>query len=474
MRSLVIEEDMDTEATIEVPTFHCPEPGGLQGVASLVHVRVVHAVGHADTGDRAEPRDPCHNRIPKRPSPVSDDQIRVSQHSFPIYGNTEVASAAMEQRHTRHVFRRRDVGSTRINRDPNLHSQPLEGPRPSEDGIARTGLVSQEMRPVLQDLHPTPDWMIEETGDANTLGTLIRREEERSDRRRPPPRSFGAMSARLRAKRLLIRVADRLAPLPSGVRRVVLCYHSVNVRPGATDPEMFSDQLDWLVDRCDVVGLDELLDGGSVGVSRPAVTVTFDDGFSDNHDRALPALVARGLRALFFITVGFIQREPAVVKRLSSYAGGAGAGEPLSWTQIRELTAAGMGIGGHTWTHPNLARVSDAVTNDELRRSKHVLEDRLEVNLEDLAYPYGKPGRHVTPRIVELARQAGYRRAVAVLYRGVRTSDSRLLIPRFFVTNDTTAELEAKVMGRRDLQGLWQERAPERVARLLAPEDFSV
>lgn len=237
---------------------------------------------------------------------------------------------------------------------------------------------------------------------------------------------------------------------------------------------MFSDQLDWLTDRCDVISLDELLDGASVGVSRPAVTVTFDDGFSDNHDRALPALLARGLCAQFFLTVGFIQHDPPVVRRLGSYAGGAGAVEPLSWTQIRELAAAGMRIGSHTWGHPNLATLSDAAANDELRRSKQVLEDHLEAKVEDLAYPFGKPRRHVTPRITELAREIGYRQAVAVLYRGVRTSDSRLLIPRFFVTNDTPAELEAKVMGRRDLQGLWQERAPARVARLLAPEDFSV
>ena len=228
------------------------------------------------------------------------------------------------------------------------------------------------------------------------------------------------MSARLGAKRLAIRLTDRYAPLPSGPRRVVLCYHSVNVRTGATDPGIFSDQLDWLTDRCDVIGLDELLDGASVGVSRPAVTVTFDDGFSDNHDRALPALLARGLRALFFLTVGFIQHDPPVVKRLGTYAGGPGEVEPLSWTQIRELTAAGMGIGSHTWGHPNLATLSDAAANDELRRSKQVLEDHLEAEVEDLAYPFGKPRRHVTPRITELAREIGYRKAVAVLYRGVR------------------------------------------------------
>jgi len=93
--------------------------------------------------------------------------------------------------------------------------------------------------------------------------------------------------------------------------------------------------------------------------------------------------------------------------------------------------------------------------------------------VRSLAYPYGKPRRHVTSRVVQAAARAGYRYGAVVTFRGVRATDANLRIPRFFVTQDDVATLASKVTGRLDLLGLWQERSPLWLGRLVSPEDFA-
>ncbi len=97
----------------------------------------------------------------------------------------------------------------------------------------------------------------------------------------------------------------------------VLTYHRV-ARPedagtfdaGVVDvtPEAFDEQLAFLVRWFDLVGLDELI-AFRRGAPLPPnpLLITFDDGYLDNHDTALPILRAHGARAAFFIATSYIE-----------------------------------------------------------------------------------------------------------------------------------------------------------------------
>ena len=68
-------------------------------------------------------------------------------------------------------------------------------------------------------------------------------------------------------------------------------------------------------------------------------------------------------------------------------------------------------LGGHTWSHPNLAALSALAVEEELLRSKAWLEDRFsERTLPWLSYPYGLENEMVRAA----AQQAGYRAAVCI------------------------------------------------------------
>jgi peptidoglycan/xylan/chitin deacetylase (PgdA/CDA1 family) len=257
---------------------------------------------------------------------------------------------------------------------------------------------------------------------------------------------------------------------------VVLCYHSVHAEGTriSSSVDVFERHVHWLTEHCRIVPLVELVSGADGGQSdRPTVAITFDDGYEDNHSYALPILLKHRVTATFFITAGFVERDPAVLQRFRHLLDcGPDDALPLDWAQVRELRGSGMDIGAHTYSHPNLARLPAEEAKDELRRSRDVISDRIGVPIDLLAYPFGKPKAHFTSTTMNIARVTGYRMAVAVTSRGVRASDSVLSIPRFFADGDSLSKLEAKVLGAYDLLAWWQEHAPLAAMRVVSPQDF--
>jgi peptidoglycan/xylan/chitin deacetylase (PgdA/CDA1 family) len=257
-------------------------------------------------------------------------------------------------------------------------------------------------------------------------------------------------------------------------RRVVLCYHSIHpsAHYASASPAMFADHLDWLRDTTDVVALTSLLDDADPSrmSGRPRVAISFDDGYADNHEYALPMLAERGMTATFFVTVGFLERADDVMPHLAEiWRTPRGELAPLSWAQVEEMRAAGMAFGSHTWSHPNLAELPAALAAVELRRSKEVMEDRTGVAVTAIAYPFGQPAHHVNDETISLAAAAGYEQGYVSLPRSVAARDEQLRIPRFGVGDDTVDTLAAKVRGDIDWHALVHEHLPRRLSRALFP-----
>jgi peptidoglycan/xylan/chitin deacetylase (PgdA/CDA1 family) len=109
---------------------------------------------------------------------------------------------------------------------------------------------------------------------------------------------------------------------------------------------------------------------------RDAIAISFDDGDLGQAARAFPALAARKMSATFFVTTSWI-----------------GTPRYASWDQLREMRAAGMSIESHTHTHPFLSQLDAESLRDELRRSRELLDERLEQRTTMLALPGGDAPR---------------------------------------------------------------------------------
>lgn len=246
----------------------------------------------------------------------------------------------------------------------------------------------------------------------------------------------------------------------AGGRVVVLGYHSIHPTHdfASATPVRFDEQIRWLKDHCEIIRLDEIFarsqDSGRAR-SAPAVAITFDDGYEDNYVHALPILIRHEVPASFFVTTGFVDQDPRAMDQMRRLRRMDVSG--VSWKQVSGIHEAGMQVGSHTVTHPNLAELDDPAVQRELNDSKRALEDHLGEEVAALAYPFGVPRRHVTESTIRLAGRAGYGMALTMTQRGVRASDQVLAIPRIAVKNNTLHMLRAKIAGSLDSIGRWQE-----------------
>lgn len=192
----------------------------------------------------------------------------------------------------------------------------------------------------------------------------------------------------------------------------VLMYHKVNDKPEnpVTVPTtVFAEQMSHLRELgYVVVGLDAVLDHYVEGTPLPegAVLITFDDGYRDNLENALPALEAHGYPAVLFAPVGYVgERFPLPH---DEHLAERGIVNPtLDWGELRELESAGVRVESHGISHRPLAELEVDEAAREIAISKLRLEDRLGRPVRAFAYVKGSEA-HFRPVHLSLLRQAGY------------------------------------------------------------------
>ncbi|MGH4021361.1 MAG: polysaccharide deacetylase family protein [Pseudonocardiaceae bacterium] len=224
----------------------------------------------------------------------------------------------------------------------------------------------------------------------------------------------------------------------------IMMYHAISEHPAAATrtlsvrPEMFAAQLALLREHgftpltFSGLGLALLGDGGLP--ERPIV-LTFDDGYADFHREALPLLTRYGCEATVFVTTGWVQDA-------GEYAAGTPLDRMLSWSQIDEVSAAGIEIGAHSHSHAQLDQLPDAALRRELCTSKVLLEDRLGREVPGLAYPYG----YSSARVRAAVRAAGYRHAAAVSNATARGQADLLALPRLTIRRSTSLDTFRRIV----------------------------
>ena len=277
--------------------------------------------------------------------------------------------------------------------------------------------------------------------------------------------STGAMDSKQRIKRTFLTLSAVSGyALGRGLRHGapgtfrVLTYHSVgHARRHETnvDPAAFGAQLDYLAHHCMVRDLGDLAtrpDADST-VNKPHVAITLDDGYADNRHVAAPLLAERGLCATCFATVGYIGGE----RRLPHDHGQASAASGLlSWDELRELDAMGVGIGSHGMSHVRFAQLDNAALEREIMLSKQKLEEELSHPVSLLSFPYGRRGDY-DPRAMDLATQAGYAAAATACYGVNRPDGNAMELRRIGIeSSDTLFTFRAKLCGALDLLMLWE------------------
>jgi len=187
----------------------------------------------------------------------------------------------------------------------------------------------------------------------------------------------------------------------------ILFYHRIaNSIPNSwtMQTRTFAAQIAWLRQRFDIVTLAEAQQRLTTGNSKPTACITFDDGYVDNCQCAIPLLLEQKISFAYFVSTNHVLRGEAFPHDVA-------AGHPLGVNtveQLRELAAAGVEIGAHTRSHADLgvAKSRDQLT-DEIAGSKRDLEDALGVDIRYFAFPYGLHA-NLSAAAFEIAYEAGF------------------------------------------------------------------
>lgn len=274
----------------------------------------------------------------------------------------------------------------------------------------------------------------------------------------------------------------------------VLIYHRVlpvkdPLFPGEVDAAEFEQQLRSLKTFMNFISLSEAVSGIQLGnLPARAACVTFDDGYADNAEVALPILKRLGVSATFFVATGFLnggrmwndsvietvrgasgplldlrsldlgsfeltttsQRQHAIltlIGMLKYLPLGERAAQierirdctqielptnlMMTTTQVAQLYEAGMEIGGHTVSHPILARLSHADATREIGDGKESLENIIHAPVRYFAYPNGKPGQDYLSEHVRIVKDLGFEAAVSTAWGAMAKGADVYQLPRF-------------------------------------------
>ena len=212
---------------------------------------------------------------------------------------------------------------------------------------------------------------------------------------------------------------------------------------------------------------------------RAMLAFTFDDGWADNLEHALPALTAHGIPATIFLCTGttgtlspfwperlvaalrqahpqadedaiqqvvesFKTDEPqdvlaGLVSRLSDSAP-SDVDRTLTWDEVLSLRSTGVRFGSHTHSHPILTRVPLDNVAEESRRSRSELEQRLAEPCLGMAYPNGD----WSPEVAETVKAQGFRRAFTMQRAAWLRDTNQFAIPRSNVQEADLAGLDGR------------------------------
>jgi len=250
----------------------------------------------------------------------------------------------------------------------------------------------------------------------------------------------------------------------------VLMYHKVNDVPQnrmSVPVSLFDEQMAQLRELgYTVVDLEAVLAHYLDGAPLPpsAVLITFDDGYRDSLEQAMPVLERHGYPAVLFVPIGYLG-DPRPLPHEERLAARGLVNGTLDWHQLAELEAGGVRIESHGISHRPLADLELDEAAREIALSKLRLEERLGRRVRSFAYVKGSEA-HYRPVHLSLLRQAGYELAFTSVSgaNGPRTDPLRL--HRYNVEPYPARTFELVVSGACDLIGVKDTVAGTHARRL--------
>lgn len=213
------------------------------------------------------------------------------------------------------------------------------------------------------------------------------------------------------------------------IRVPILMYHYIGNNPNPSDtsrdnlsvsPDIFDQQMDYLAKNgYNPITLDTMMAGlsGQIALSEKSVVLTFDDGYIDFYYNAFPILQKYGFRSVVFIPTGLIENK--------SY---------LTWDMISKMQSSGLvSFEAHSVSHAHLPSITKNEQIYEVKMSKKILSEKLNVPINFIAYPYGA----LNTEVINTVREAGYVGALGTWNSNIQSEGTIFNMPRIKVSGQS-------------------------------------
>lgn len=158
------------------------------------------------------------------------------------------------------------------------------------------------------------------------------------------------------------------------------------------------------------------------------VGLTFDDGYRNVFENALPVLRENGFTATNYFVVNQLDGG-----NTWDYDEGVMHADLMSLEEMREWVRQGMEVGSHTLDHPRLPTLTAVEAEAQIRGSRERLEDMVGVPVSAFCYPYGAENADLRA----LAKRAGYTNATTTARGLARPDDDLFGLPRVNIPRST-------------------------------------
>ncbi|HBF07620.1 MAG TPA: hypothetical protein DHW71_01720 [Gammaproteobacteria bacterium] len=322
------------------------------------------------------------------------------------------------------------------------------------------------------------------------------------------------------AKILMQSWVERLLVQKKRRHLSILAYHSVqeftqdypyNAENISAYPNVFAEQMDFVSKHFNVINFYDLVRYQSAYpnllfpqllklLPPNSMIITFDDGYADNLNIALPIMKSYGLTGVVYISTDFVDQQKLFwfdevarcmqvlpegpinifnnrfsvhlndtnrekqrrafgrflqtltdnerleaieeLRHISQYNFDSckfSCGMPLSWEQVRQLRSEGIEIGSHTRNHGFLDVMNEEELLDQIAGSKEQIESQIGESIVSFSYPNG----NFHQGVVDTVKEAGYQFAVNYKHNIAKSSIklNRFLLPRLHVETDMSMSL---------------------------------
>ena len=187
---------------------------------------------------------------------------------------------------------------------------------------------------------------------------------------------------------VIILAYHEICDLPKQIK----CLHPYNVTPSA-----FNAQMEFLYsNNYSVMRLEEYISSLTQNRELPhkSVVITFDDGYRNSYTNAFPVLKRFNFPATMFLATDYIGKNevfPWFRDLCGSDTWVRGNWLPLSWEEIIEMSQDGVTFGSHTCSHTNVRQMRKRTFEEEIERSKDIIERKIDKQINLFSYPFSFP-----------------------------------------------------------------------------------